>query len=41
MKGGGVNPDLLGVEEGLAGFEPPPPMLKEGLGTATNRLLPL
>ena len=38
MKGGGINPDLLGSEEGLAGFEPPPPMLKEELGIVTNKL---
>uniref|UniRef100_A0ACD6AS21 Uncharacterized protein n=1 Tax=Avena sativa TaxID=4498 RepID=A0ACD6AS21_AVESA len=37
VKGDGItNPDLLGMEDGLAAFEPPPPLLKEGHGAVNN-----
>uniref|UniRef100_M8BD21 Serine/threonine-protein kinase CTR1 n=1 Tax=Aegilops tauschii TaxID=37682 RepID=M8BD21_AEGTA len=39
VKGDGItNPDLLGMEDGLAAFEPPPPVLNEGLGNVTNKV---
>jgi hypothetical protein len=33
-----TNPDLLGMEDGLAAFEPPPPVLNEGHGNVTNKV---
>ncbi|KQK16804.1 uncharacterized protein LOC100837333 [Brachypodium distachyon] len=33
-----TNPELLGIEDHLAGNEPPPPLLNEGLGAATNKV---
>lgn len=39
VKGDGItNPDLLGMEDGLAAFEPPPPLLNEGHGAVTNKV---
>jgi hypothetical protein len=44
VKGDGItNPDLLGIEDGLAASntqpsEPPPPLLNEGLGAVTNKV---
>jgi hypothetical protein len=33
-----TNPDLLGIEDGLAAFEPPPPLLNEGVAAVTNKV---
>jgi hypothetical protein len=33
-----TNPDLLGMEDGLAAFEPPPPLLNEGHGAVTTKV---
>ena len=33
-----ANPDLLGMEDGLAAFEPPPPLLNEGHVAVTNKV---
>ncbi|KAM0840912.1 hypothetical protein ACQ4PT_059322 [Festuca glaucescens] len=39
VKGDGItNPDLLGIEDGLAAFEPPPPLLNEGVAAVTNKV---